>query len=57
MSRADVDEALATMAMIATLKLPKGTTLVGSRDGVEVHRRDGVSYIVRLIPARYPVQP
>lgn len=47
-------DALATMQIIASLKLPKGTTLVGTKAGMEVHRKDGISYIVNAIEPRYP---
>lgn len=45
-------DALALMQVLASLKLPKGTRLVGTREGTEVHRKDGVSYIVRPIAPR-----
>lgn len=46
-------DALATMQIIASLKLPKKTRLIGTRDGMEVHRPDGISYRVQTIPPRY----
>lgn len=54
MSEAIVKDALALMQVLASLKLPKGTRLVGTREGTEVHRKDGVSYIVRPIAPRVP---
>lgn len=49
-----VMDALALMQVLATLKLPKGTVLVGTREGTEVHRKDGVSFLVRPIAPRVP---
>lgn len=43
-------DGLALMQVIASLKLPKGTKLIGKREGTEVHRKDGISYLVRVIP-------
>lgn len=43
-------DALATMQIIASLKLPKKTRLIGTRDGMDVHRPDGISYRIQTIP-------
>lgn len=45
-------DAVAMACVLLTLKLPKGTRLVGTRAGTEVHRPDGVSYLVKAIPSR-----
>ena len=47
-------EAVAMAEVIMSLKLPKGTRIVGTREGTEVHRKDGVSYVVRPITPRKP---
>lgn len=52
MDQTTVEAALALFQIIATLKLPKSTRLIGTREGTEVHRPDGVSYLVKAIPPR-----
>lgn len=42
-------DALRMMQIIASLKPPKGTRLVGRGGVMEVHRKDGISYSVRPI--------
>lgn len=42
--------ALLIQQTIESLKLPKGTRLIGGKDGIEVHRKDGVSY--RVVPIK-----
>lgn len=56
MTDADADkimlDALALMQVLSSLRLPKGTKLVGTLEGTEVHRKDGISYLVRPIEPR-----
>ena len=47
-------DALALMQVIASLKLPKGTKLIGRSGGTEVYRKDGTSYLVRVIEPTNP---
>lgn len=44
--------ALALTQVLASLRLPKKTRLIGTRNGTEVHRPDGVSYLVSVIPSK-----
>lgn len=45
-------DARALVRVLESLNLPKGTLIRGTRHGTEVHRKDGVSYIVRPIAPR-----
>jgi len=45
-------DALRDMQMIASLKLPKKTRIIGTKHGHEIHRPDGISYLVRVIEPR-----
>lgn len=45
-------DSLALFQVISSLKLPKKTRLIGTKAGTEVHRPDGVSYLVSVIPPR-----
>jgi hypothetical protein len=46
-------DALLVFQTIESLKLPKGTRLIGGKSGIEVHRKDGVSYrVIPIAPAQ-----
>ena len=50
-----ISDALALVAVIESLKLPKGSRIRGTRDGTEIHRPDGISYLIKpLAPEDRP---
>lgn len=45
-------DALLNFQVITSLKLPKKTRIIGTKDGHEIHRPDGISYLVKPIPPK-----
>jgi len=43
-------DALLNFQVISSLKLPKKTRIIGTKEGHEIHRPDGISYLVNPIP-------